>query len=52
MVAQSDPSHTLEKRFRLPAWPACVVDVVSPSTKQDDCSFHRARDTLLSERAR
>ena len=30
---------------------ACVADVASLSTEQDDCSFYRARDTLLSERA-
>ena len=31
---------------------ACVADVASLSTEQDDCSFYRACDTLLSERAR
>ena len=31
---------------------ACVAGVVSLSTEQDDCSYYRARDTLLSERAR
>ena len=31
---------------------ACVADGASLSTEQDDCSFYRARDTLLSERAR
>ena len=31
---------------------ACVAGAVSLSTEQDDCSFYRARDALLSERAR
>ena len=31
---------------------ACVAAVASLSTEQDDCSFYRARDALLSERAR
>ena len=31
---------------------ACVAGVVSLSTEQDDCSFYRACDTLLSESAR
>ena len=43
----SDTTPVPSKAARCP----CVAAVASLSTEQDDCSFYRARDTLLSERA-